>query len=72
MAVPTVVKMLDSKPGGLVRYGGADMVALVRACERAHITRLFPERISRRISENDFINGIRLFTSAPLSIHMNS
>jgi len=71
-----IVKLLNSKPG-LVRYGGADMVALVRCCERAHITRFFPERISKRISEQDFVKGIHLFTgskarrhnTAPLSMY---
>ena len=72
-AVPhaTIVKLLDSKPG-LVRYGGADMVALARCCERAHITRFFPERISRRISEADFVEGIRLFTSSKARRHSSA
>ena len=67
----TIVKLLDSKPG-LVKYGGADMVALVRCCERAHITRFFPERISRRISEQDFVEGIRLFTGSKARRHSSS
>jgi len=58
----TIVKLLDSKPG-LIRYGGADMVALVKACERAHITRFFPMRMTRRISNDDFVEGVKLFTS---------
>jgi hypothetical protein len=55
-----LAKVIAATPA-LSRFNGGDMEHLVACCEKAHIARYFPARMSRKISYGDLNVAVKSF-----------
>ena len=55
-----LAKIFETNPT-LTKFNGGDVEHLVRQCERAHVARYFPHRMTRKIAYTDLVVAVKTF-----------
>ena len=55
-----LAKIFETNPS-LTKFNGGDVEHLVRQCERAHVARYFPHRMTRNIAYTDLVAAVKTF-----------
>lgn len=55
-----LAKIFEANPA-LSKFNGGDVEHLVRQCERAHVARYFPHRMTRKIAYADLVVAVKTF-----------